>query len=422
MANKAKSNKGEGLTISDLPETEKTRITHLVDRLMTLGREHEEVMSSLSNERARHAVEIDAANRRIEEELGAVDLRLIQQSETIQHLREQRAAAFSMLQKYQDRLEIYEASIRTKQKSEEEAAQRTVRLLSQVESLEKVIEKQRSSIIDMETANYSTKKSFQETIDMADQRNRRLVEETELLKEQVNKNERRAQGLESAITGLTKQIANLNKTGTLKDDTIADLNRALESKELALTLEREATSAARAESAAFAAAAATATASAAAAVQKSLRREKKEKQPLALSTSRTSSEMLLFDTIESMTFQSKSEQKKPSTRRGKSSLSRGDVFQGKKQSQFDDLSVGITRHVASTREAATSTIRKTNYQLGEKTILTDEYKGSHQTSIKKMTRESPVHPAESSSKGSLAIELGKHRHYDPSLLYLLESM
>lgn len=55
------------ITIADLSEEEKSKVTRLVDKLVSLGKEHEETIATLSRERSRHAAEIDAANRALKE-------------------------------------------------------------------------------------------------------------------------------------------------------------------------------------------------------------------------------------------------------------------------------------------------------------------------------------------------------------------
>ena len=420
---KKSSSKGEGLTIADLPEQEKTRITHLVDKLISLGREHEETMSCLSNERARHASEIDAANRRIENELGVVDSKLMQQSETIQQLQEQRAEAFSLLKQYQARLEGYETASRIQSKADEGSIKRESELVEQIERLERVIEKQRTSIDDMEVASVSAKKAFQESLELAEERTKRSTEELTSLKEQLKRGERRAHGLEQAVTGLTKQIASLNKTGASKDLTIADLRKTIEASDAVIAKEKEATAAARADAAAFAAAAASATASAtaanaanAAAREEALRKKKKAAKQAAadLAASRTSSEILLLTVDGDSRSHSKNQfiHQEPGVLTSERKVTR--------RSPNDDLTRGA-RPMAMAAPLSPSFARaRQGASTGAGTGSSRASTGLEASAASKKSKGGPVVASTAKGRnGDLAVDLGQHRHYDSSLLALI---
>ena len=249
-----------GLTIADLPDEEKARIANLAERLMSLGREHEETMSHLSNERARHAAEIDLANRRTEEELQVADQKLVQQSDAIQTLQEQRSAALCLLRQYQARLDSYSEEVRLLQRAELEATNKQKAAAEHVGQLERIIESQRTSAEGMEAANETTKMAFKETIELAEGRYSRAQEEAALLREATKKAENRCRGLENAIAGFTKQVANSKAAAALKDERIAELQRAVESHAASSQALRERAGAAE-ETAAAATAAAAAAAS-----------------------------------------------------------------------------------------------------------------------------------------------------------------
>ena len=270
------------LTIADLPEAEKARITHLASRLMSLGREHEETMSDLSNERARHATEIDTADRK----LGAADDKLVAQSEVICTLQEQRASALSLLQQYQQRLEDYAEEVRAGKRSEQDLAHKARAAEEHVAQLERILDSQRASLEGMEAANETAKAAFKETIDMGEERNRRSQEEASLLREATKKTEHRCQGLENAITSFTRQVANLRSTSAAKDVQIAELLTIVEAhKNTIATLRKEATEQAAASAAAAAAAAAAAVAAATSAAPSSSSRRSKSARAQELPSS-----------------------------------------------------------------------------------------------------------------------------------------
>lgn len=414
------------LTIADLPLAEKARITGLVDRLMSLGREHEETMSHLSNERARHATEIDAANRRIEEELGIVDSKLLQQSETIQQLQEQRASAFAMLRQYQARLEKYADDLQLKDKAEVEQSLKLKMLEDNISQLEKVIENQRMSIDGIESANLSAKKAFKETLEIAEDRCRRASEEITVLSEDAKKSERRCHGLETAVSGFTKQISSMKKAAAAKDEQISELLKVVESSRLALDHAKAEVEASRA--AALASASAPSSSSL---LPKSSSSKKWMRPAHALASSRTSSEMLLFDTMDLNT-------EGESTDAGKSGTSKEERKARKKKRILtarkpllskDAEHEPIPPHVSITKES-TTTVRRHPWDV----VLVNS-RGSSGSSSKTiqdalLTKKRTNLLGKSSGgenftakvKTSLEVELGENRQYDASLLYLLESM
>ena len=55
--------KREDITISDLPDSERDKVSRLVDKLVSLGREQEELVADLAYERSRHANEIETSSQ-----------------------------------------------------------------------------------------------------------------------------------------------------------------------------------------------------------------------------------------------------------------------------------------------------------------------------------------------------------------------
>jgi hypothetical protein len=57
--------KREEITISDLPDGEREKVARLVDKLVSLGREQEELVADLAFERSRHAMEMDTSRQQL---------------------------------------------------------------------------------------------------------------------------------------------------------------------------------------------------------------------------------------------------------------------------------------------------------------------------------------------------------------------
>ena len=77
------SKRMEDMTIADLPDSEREKVSRLVEKLVSLGREQEELVADLAYERSRHANEIEASNQKLlqrccqfEQEKGQLEVQL----------------------------------------------------------------------------------------------------------------------------------------------------------------------------------------------------------------------------------------------------------------------------------------------------------------------------------------------------------
>jgi hypothetical protein len=428
------------LTIFDLPPEEKAKIQSLAERLVALGREHEETVSNLSNERARHAAEIDAANRRIENELDAADAKLMRQGEAIALLQEQRAAAFSLLTQYQTRLETYDNEVRAKERAAEELRRKLVEAVEDVARLEKTVESQRAHMEGIEAASGSAKRLFEEALQASEERGRRLSEDVNNAAERIREAERRSQGLETAVGGLTKQINSMKRAAAGSSERIAELTKLVEARDLDVVKEKAAKASAVAEAEA-AVAAATAAKMAAERVAFELPprpRSRRSRAPLAASA--TSSEMLLLDTCggeglrvgpgaggesgtegEQTATSERSDRRRVKSRaksRAKSSKS-GDNSVSSRQNSYSPARI----HSHTSVRPHSMTVRRLPATVSAPAPVAVSNKPSRQKaegSHGKVASASASGGARVSA--ALAEELGQHRRYDLSLLYLLEGM
>lgn len=431
------------LTIFDLPPEEKAKIQSLAERLVALGREHEETVSNLSNERARHAAEIDAANRRIEDELDAADAKLMRQGEAIALLQEQRAAAFSLLTQYQTRLETYDNEVRAKERAAEELRRKLVEAVEDVARLEKTVESQRAHMEGIEAASGSAKRLFEEALQASEERGRRLSEDVNNAAERIREAERRSQGLETAVGGLTKQINSMKRAAAGSSERIAELTKLVEARDLDVVKEKAAKASAVAEAEAAVAAATAATAAKMAAERVAFElpprsRSRRSRAPLAASA--TSSEMLLLDTCggegvrvgpgaggesgtegEQTATSERSARRRVKSRaksRAKSSKS-GDNSVSSRQNSYSPARI----HSHTSVRPHSMTVRRLPATVPAQAPVAVSNKPSRQKaegSHGKVASASASGGARVSA--ALAEELGQHRRYDLSLLYLLEGM
>ena len=92
------------ITIADLPEEEKLKVSRLVDRLVSLGKENEELQSSISTEQSRHAAEIDEARRCIDANTKQWQTQISERNSIVDELTSKRSMALSMMHMYQTKM------------------------------------------------------------------------------------------------------------------------------------------------------------------------------------------------------------------------------------------------------------------------------------------------------------------------------
>lgn len=95
----------DDITIADLPDSEREKVSRLVEKLVSLGREQEELIADLAYERSRHANEIETSSQmlqqqqlRSEYEKGQLELQLAES-------KGKRRSALSLLHLYQVSIE-----------------------------------------------------------------------------------------------------------------------------------------------------------------------------------------------------------------------------------------------------------------------------------------------------------------------------
>jgi len=226
------------LTLQDLGEEEKAKVQRLVEKLVGLSREHEEVVSALSTERARHAEEIDTANRRLDDELYAHESKLREQSASMVSLQEQRSEALRLLRVYQARIEQMHQALMEQQdkqlhvskelEARKDTCSRVPLLEASVVQLEQLVDSQKKSIESLESTGKNSSESHKAQLLLLEKRYQEALEQVANQKEMASKANTRCLGLETACSGLTKQITLLNKGSKEKDEQICELQAALQ--------------------------------------------------------------------------------------------------------------------------------------------------------------------------------------------------
>jgi hypothetical protein len=139
------------LTLADLPDEERTKVTRLVERLVSLGRENEDLLSEISSLRARHASELEDANNTATATTIHWEARVSTLLVSLGQNEEKRSVLLGLIKAYQTRLqasiEMIEKLSKGSSSVEEKVAkqERTISSLEiEVQRLENLIESQKS--------------------------------------------------------------------------------------------------------------------------------------------------------------------------------------------------------------------------------------------------------------------------------------
>lgn len=133
------------ITIADLPEEEKLKVSRLVDRLVSLGKENEELQSSISQERSRYAVEIDEARRHIDRNTQQWQTQLQQKDLVIEELMSKRSMSLSMLHMYQSKILELSRQVTNQRIIEEQLTTSSGRMSHEIRQLEALVKSQQST-------------------------------------------------------------------------------------------------------------------------------------------------------------------------------------------------------------------------------------------------------------------------------------
>jgi hypothetical protein len=99
--------KREDMTISDLPDSEREKVSRLVEKLVSLGREHEELVADLAYERSRHSNEMEMSTQLLQQCHLQYALEKEQLEEKITELHGKQRSGLRLLQLYQVSLENF---------------------------------------------------------------------------------------------------------------------------------------------------------------------------------------------------------------------------------------------------------------------------------------------------------------------------
>ena len=99
--------KREDITISDLPDSERDKVSRLVDKLVSLGREQEELVADLAYERSRHANEIETSTQLLLKCQSEFGLEREQLKEQLAEVQAKHRSGLRLLHLYQVSLENF---------------------------------------------------------------------------------------------------------------------------------------------------------------------------------------------------------------------------------------------------------------------------------------------------------------------------
>lgn len=141
------------LTISDLPEEEKAKVTRLVEKLVSLGKEHEEAMAALSLERSRHASEMEDANQKLEAMRLHYESSCNSKDGDIIGIEKKYKHSLNLLGLYQQRLSFIVDLLNSKEKEIEQSKAKNNDMKQEVDRLDTLVQSQRFTIETMESTS-----------------------------------------------------------------------------------------------------------------------------------------------------------------------------------------------------------------------------------------------------------------------------
>jgi hypothetical protein len=223
---KKSTSKGSNLTIADLPEVERDKVSRLVERLVTLGTEHQDTVDKLAALEAKCIDDAESAQKAIDDVRFSSAKDVQRLNDVVSALEDQRSSAFNMLGKYQIRLEQMAELVRKKE-ADEISGERRIALFANLAQLEAVVENQKSMIDSFQNDRENLEKTHQEALYLASQALSRQENETKKKSELILKSDKRCSAIEMACSRLTKQITEMTRRDTVKQAEIDALKRLL---------------------------------------------------------------------------------------------------------------------------------------------------------------------------------------------------
>lgn len=207
------------LTIADLPDAERAKVSRLVERLVTLGKEHQETVDKLASLQVKS--EKDSADAQGRNEADVERLTAV-----ITAIEAQRASAFKMLMQYQLRLEQL-AGLMKKMEADSISGDRKVAFVANMKQLENIVENQKTMIISFQKERTNTANSHQQELELANEKIKRSEKEVRKQMDMMLRAERRTSAIEMACSRLTKQITEMTRRDSSKQAEIDALKRLL---------------------------------------------------------------------------------------------------------------------------------------------------------------------------------------------------
>ena len=214
------------LTLSDLPESERSKVSRLAERLVALGTEHQELVEKYAVLESKCKLEATTTSDAISQlkDSSAADIERL--TNVISAIDEQRTSAFEMLAQYQERVEQMSEAMRKKE-ADSISGERKSAILANVQQLESVVENQKSTIASLQKDRDSAEESHKQQLASAAEKVKRFEADVSKKQDQLSKGERRAAAIEMACSRLTKQIKDMTRRDTVKQAEIDALKSLL---------------------------------------------------------------------------------------------------------------------------------------------------------------------------------------------------
>ena len=227
---KAKERKSVGrvnkLTIADLPEEERSKVSRLVEKLVSLGTEHQTAIDKLALVEKQYVEDRAASEKRFGDESASNAGDIQRLNEVVGALEQQRSSAFELLGKYQTRLQQMGETLKEREK-DEISGERKAALLSNLSSLEDIVANQKMMIESFQNERASVEEAHKLALSINKEALDRKDAEAERNTHVVSKAEKRVSAIETACSRLTKQITDMHRKDSVKQAEIDALKRLL---------------------------------------------------------------------------------------------------------------------------------------------------------------------------------------------------
>lgn len=224
-------------TLDQLNEVDKQKVARLVEKLVTLGQEHDNAIQTIQRERELHEEEMKNLTASVEGQFLIIEDQIKLKDEMIFSFQTKEAMLTSMLALYQQKLKNMSEVMKISSASERQSQLKQKKLEEEIDHFSSVIENQRRVILSMEQSKGEQEQSLRSSIAKAEEMARisevamlqeksaRVQLEDRLQQVMTEKNQLEANlfALEQKLTSLTLQIQKHQLDSSRKDAPTANI-------------------------------------------------------------------------------------------------------------------------------------------------------------------------------------------------------